>query len=106
MDETLNLSIDGYLTEDNNQAYDFIDGTVCSFIVKQPEEMGDKDFLWMSIYDVSRATVYVSNGQDYKYSGTLPTEVTSTPKKFGILKGKDFYVVALANSQSYGSFKI
>ena len=95
------MSIDETISD-----FKFEYGDVCSWVITTPENMGFKDFLWLIVYDVSNAAVYVKNGKDYVYDGVPPSKVRSTGKKFGVLKGKEFYVIGISDSIFAGDFSM
>jgi hypothetical protein len=90
--EVLRRDIDKY-----NDNYHFVKGDICSWIITNPLSMGNKDWMWLRISQVSRADVWVNKGKNYIYEGRPATKAT-TGKKFAMLKGKDYYVSGWSES--------
>jgi len=71
--------------DESYEEYRFEYNDVCSYVIVTPDDMGNKDFLWLIVYNVRNADVYVKSAYDYTYDDIPPSKVTSTGKKFGIL---------------------
>ena len=100
--EVLTRDIERY-SKDNK----FVLGDICSWIIRAPVEMGFRDIMWLKVSHVTQSDVFVSIGKDFTYRGRLPVDVPSSGgKKFGVLKGKEFYVVGVANTIFNGWFRI
>ena len=67
--------------------------------------MTAKDWMWIEITGVSRCSVYVTKAYDYKYKTRNPMK-NAAGKRFGILRGLDFYVVSKANDRLPGYYKM
>ena len=98
--EVLRRDIDKY-----NDQYRFVKDDVCSWIVTNPLDMGNKDWMWLKISNVDKAKVYVNKAIDYVYEGRPSSEAT-TGKKFAMLKGKDFLVSGWSESMLIGFFRV
>ena len=76
----------------------FLDNDVCSWIIKNPPDMGPRDWMWVRVSNVDRANVWISKGFDYRYKERNRPE-NAAEKKFGMLRGLDYYVIAVAHSK-------
>merc|ERR1711935_656373 len=76
----------------------FLDNDICSWVIRNPSGMGAKDWMWVEITRVDRCMVYITKAYDYRYkSRNQPQKAAG--RKFGMLKGLDYYVAAQAVSQ-------
>lgn len=76
----------------------FLDEDVCSWVIRNPPGMGARDWMWVEITRVDRCDVFVTKAYQYKYRGRNPPK-RAVNSKFGMLRGLDYYVVAIARSQ-------
>ena len=84
----------------------FLDGDVCSWVIRNPAGMGARDWMWVEIMEIHRTEVFVSKAYQYKYKErNAPKQVFKTTK-FGMLRGLDYYVIGHAVSQFPAYFKI
>ena len=70
---------------------------MCSWIIKNPANMGPKDWMWLQISLLENAEVYVGRAYNYVYDGR-PLSFVGSGKKYGMLRGKDFLVTGIGNS--------
>jgi hypothetical protein len=68
--------------------------------------MAVKDWMWLHIYNVENSEVHVMQLYNYRYTGRLPSPVGGNGKKFGMLRGKDFYVSGVSTSVFPGWFRM
>lgn len=99
--EVITRDIDRY-----NYNSQFVLDDVCSFIIKNPENMGVKDWMWLHAYNAENALVHVMQLYNYRHNGRNPSFVGVNGKKFGMLRGKDYYVAGISNSVFPGWFRI
>jgi len=96
--ETITRAID----KDNNL---FLDNDICAWVVKNPDLMGARDWMWIEITKVDRCGVFVSKAYNYKYkSRNKPKKVSNV--KLGMLRGLDYYVISHAVSQFPAYFRL
>ena len=67
--------------------------------------MAYRDWMWLEISEAYRARIEVTSAKKFKYTGRALSDATSG-KKYGMLKGKDFLVIATGTSIFPGNFKI
>jgi len=68
--------------------------------------MGIKDWMWLHVYNLENAEVSVMQLFNYRYNGRAPSFVSAAGKKYGMLRGKDFYVTGIAKSVFPGWFRM
>ena len=88
-----------------DKTYKFVRDDVCAWMVKNPPGMKARDWMWLEITQVQFAQVYVARMYDYDYRGRQPSHV-GLGKKYGMLAGKDFYVVAISDSVFPGTARL
>ena len=91
---------------ETREEHRFVKPDVCSFVIKNPPGMGWKDWMWLQIDKIENADVHVWRGYDYYWDRRSQLERVASSMKFGMLKGKDFYVVGEATSVFPGNYRI
>lgn len=86
--------------------YRFLKDDVCSYVIKNPTTMGPKDWMWLYVTKAENAEVHVSTMYDFRYDGRPTSWVGFNGKKYGMLRGKDFYVTGIAMSVFPGFFRM
>lgn len=66
--------------------------------------MQPRDWMWLEIKKIENAQVFLMLAYDYRFDGRPPKAV-NTLKKFGMLRGKDFYLLTVGDSTFPGSVK-
>ena len=90
------------IDKDNNL---FLDNDICAWVIKNPDNMGARDWMWIEITKVDRCGVFVSKAYNYKYkSRNKPKKVNNV--KLGMLRGLDYYIISHAVSQFPAYFKL
>ena len=93
-------------TEPSRHGYHkFIDNDVCSYVIRNPVGMNARDWMWVEVTRVDRTIAGISKGYDYKYKDRNPL-LNSANKKFGMLRGLDYYVVFKSISIYPGNFRM
>lgn len=67
--------------------------------------MGPRDWMWVRVTSVDRAKVLLSKGFDYRYKARN-NPVEAHDKKFGMLRGLDYYLIGMAYSQLPAYFRL
>lgn len=70
----------------------FIDNDICSYVIRNPQGMGPRDWMWVEVTNVDKTIAGISKGYDYIYKQRNKMQV-ATNKRFGMLRGLDYYVV-------------
>lgn len=83
----------------------FIDNDVCSYVIRNPEGMGPRDWMWVEVTKVDKTLAAITKGYDYKYKERNPLR-TANDRKFGMLRGLDYYVIFKSISVYPGNFRM
>jgi hypothetical protein len=99
MDGTiLKRSVDKY-------EFKFVKDDVCSYIVKTPLKMGEYDKMFIKIYNIDKADIYIAKGKGYMWLDHLD-RLVNEGDQFDTSAGWQFYVVGVANSMFKGTFSL
>lgn len=75
----------------------FVLNDVCTWIILNPAGMGFRDWMWLDVSKIETSRVFVTRSENYVYSREA-SEVTGGKKRYGMLKGKQYYVTGIATS--------
>ena len=106
----LNPSYSGsvLVREIEKYSHKFVKDDVCSFIIKAPVQMTEYDKLWLKIYSIENAEVYVAKMRQAN-SLTWLNHLDAYVSDYGLFETRarwEFYVVGVATNIFQGSFKI
>lgn len=83
----------------------FLNDDICSYVIKNPAGMAPRDWMWVEVSEVDRCEVVITKAYDYKYKLRNPLKNASN-KRFGMLRGLDYYVIAHSLSVFVGNYKM
>ena len=67
--------------------------------------MGPRDWMWVEVTKVDKALAGITKGYDYKFKSRNPLNNASN-KKFGMLRGLDYYVIFKSISIYASNFRM
>ena len=96
--EVLKRAVDKY-------EYKFVKDDVCSYIVYAPWQMTQWDKMYIKIYNIKNAEVYLAKGFGYKWLNHLD-QMVNEGDVFDTAAEWQFYVVGVADSMFKGTFSM